>query len=104
VVCGVCHSYSGHLYERLGDELTSLDGLTMKNDFCQELVSECEGQITFPTYGEDGEIDYCTKHTGGGDDMYWSYPYEECEKYMNVTLLQQSVYSKTTGRGLILFG
>ncbi len=80
VVCGVCHSYSGHLYERLGDELGGLDGMTMKNDFCQELVSACEAFITFPTY--DGE-DYCTKHTGGGDDQYWSYPYEECEKHMN---------------------
>lgn len=70
----MCHSYSGHLYERLGAELGALDGMTMKSDFCEELVTACEGQLVFPTY--DGE-DYCTKHTGGGDDQFWSYPYTE---------------------------
>ncbi|CAM9889122.1 unnamed protein product, partial [Ectocarpus sp. 4 AP-2014] len=77
VVCGVCGSYSGHLYERLGAELGVLDGMTMKNDFCEELVSACNEQITFPTY--DGGDDYCTKHTGGGDDQFWSYPYNESD-------------------------
>ncbi|CAM9143199.1 unnamed protein product, partial [Hapterophycus canaliculatus] len=77
VVCGVCHSYSGHLYERLGPELGVLDGMTMKNDFCDELVTACAGQITFPTY--DGGDDYCTKHTGGTTDQFWSYPYTEPE-------------------------
>ncbi|CAM9548065.1 unnamed protein product [Ectocarpus sp. 6 AP-2014] len=77
VVCGVCGSYSGHLYERLGAELGVLDGMTMKSDFCEELVSACNEQITFPTY--DGGDDYCTKHTGGGDDQFWSYPYTESD-------------------------
>ena len=45
----------------------------MTNSFCSEFVDACDGQIEFPTY-EDGE-DYCTKHAGGGDDLYWSYPY-----------------------------
>ena len=48
----------------------------MTSEFCEELVSTCDGQITFPTY--DGES-FCDKHTGGGDDYYWSYPYTECE-------------------------
>ncbi|CAM9268154.1 unnamed protein product, partial [Hapterophycus canaliculatus] len=77
VVCGVCSSYSGHLYEQLGAELGALDGMTMKSSFCEELVSECGEQISFPTY-DDGK-DYCEKHTGGGDDFFWSYPYEEPE-------------------------
>eukprot|EP00903_Cladosiphon_okamuranus_P010393 g9831.t1 len=76
VVCGQCHSYSGHLYEVLGSELGVEDGMTMKSSFCEELVAACDGQIVFPTY--DGES-YCDKHTGGGDDMFWSYPYEEPE-------------------------
>ncbi|CAN0441744.1 unnamed protein product [Pylaiella littoralis] len=78
VVCGVCHSYSGHLYEKLGAELGALDGMTMKSDFCEELVTACAGQIIFPTY--DGK-DYCTKHTGGGSDQFWSYPYTQPEIY-----------------------
>lgn len=72
----MCHSYSGHLYERLGPEHGALDGLTMKGAFCEELVTACAEQIIFPTY--DGE-DYCTKHTGGGDDQFWSYPYTQRE-------------------------
>lgn len=72
----MCHSYSGHLYEVLGAELGAVDGMTMKSDFCEEVVSACAGQIVFPTY-DNGE-DYCTKHTGGGDDLFWSYPYTEC--------------------------
>lgn len=44
----------------------------MKNSFCEELVSACEGQIDFPTY--DGQS-YCEKHTlGSSSDAYWSYP------------------------------
>ncbi|CAM9211348.1 unnamed protein product, partial [Sphacelaria rigidula] len=74
VVCGVCGSYSAHLYEILGSELGT-DGLMMKMEFCTGLVTACAGQITFKTY--DG-VDYCTKHTGGGKtDLFWSYPYEE---------------------------
>lgn len=74
MVCAVCSSYSAHLYENLEGGI--LDGLTMKNDFCQSLVSACQSFITFPTY--DGD-DYCTYHTGGGDDFFWSYPYVERE-------------------------
>lgn len=76
VVCGQCHSYSGHLYEVLGAELGVEDGMTMKSDFCEELVGACAGQIDFPAY--DG-TSYCDKHTGGGNDLFWSYPYTECE-------------------------
>ncbi|CAM9199998.1 unnamed protein product [Ectocarpus sp. 12 AP-2014] len=74
VVCGVCHSYSAHLYEYLPGGM--LDGLTMKGDFCDSLVEACATYIDFPTY--DGES-YCDHHTGGGDDFFWSYPYEEPE-------------------------
>ena len=77
-MCGQCHSYSNHLFGRLGPELGVMDGLTMTNEFCEELVDECsgEGQIVFPTY--DGES-YCEKHTGGGADLFWAYPYTERE-------------------------
>ena len=78
MVCGRCHSYSAHLYEYLAAELGMLDVMTMKSDFCNELVTACAGQINFPTY-DGGSVDYCTKHTGGGDDFFWSYPYEERE-------------------------
>ncbi|CBJ28225.1 glucose sorbosone dehydrogenase [Ectocarpus siliculosus] len=76
VVCGRCHSFSAHLYENLAPELGLLDGMTMKSDFCNELLTACGGQINFPTY-DNNTVDYCTKHTGGGDDFFWSYPYEE---------------------------
>ncbi|CAM9509059.1 unnamed protein product [Ectocarpus sp. 4 AP-2014] len=75
VVCGVCHSYSAHLYEYLTDG-GMLDGLTMKSEFCESLVDACDAYITFPTY--DG-VSYCDHHTGGGNDFFWSYPYEEPE-------------------------
>lgn len=77
MLCGVCGSYSGHLYERLAGELGDEDGLTMKMDFCEALVSACDGQINFPDYNGLG---YCTMHAGGGDeDFFWSYPYELSE-------------------------
>lgn len=76
MLCGVCGSYSGHLYERLADELGTTNGLTMKSEFCTALTTACEGQIDFPDY--DG-IGYCTMLTGGGDDLFWSYPYERSE-------------------------
>lgn len=77
VVCGRCHSYSAHLYERLGAELGVVDGMTMTSDFCEELVSACQGQIVFTTY--DNGDDYCEKHVGGDTDQFWSYPYTSCE-------------------------
>ncbi|CAM9894089.1 unnamed protein product [Pylaiella littoralis] len=79
VQCGQCHSYSGHLFELLGADLGPSDGMIMKNDFCNDLVSKCAGQIIFPDY-PDGET-YCEKHTGGSDDNdnFWSYPYTEPE-------------------------
>lgn len=74
VVCGPCHSFSGHLFERLGSELGARDGMTTKSGFCAEFVDACEGQIEFPAY--DGES-YCDKHVGGSSDMTWSYPIDE---------------------------
>lgn len=71
VVCGPCNSYSGHLYERLGSELGTPDGMTMKTEFCNDLVTACTGQMEFPTY--DG-VSYCDKHVGDQGDQLWSYP------------------------------
>ncbi|CAM9644170.1 unnamed protein product, partial [Ascophyllum nodosum] len=79
VLCGVCGSYSGHLYERLAADLGTEDGLSMKNEFCTDFTAACDEQIDLPVYGnlEYGEVDYCTMHTGGGEeDLFWSYPYE----------------------------
>lgn len=77
MLCGVCGSYSGHLYERLANELGTENGLTMKGEFCTALTTACDGQIDFPDF--DG-MGYCTVLTGGGDeDLFWSYPYEESE-------------------------
>lgn len=77
VVCGVCNSYSAHLYERLGSELGGEDGMTMKAQFCADYVAACQGEIVFPTYGGQ---DYCTKHEGTftppAEGEFWSYPYE----------------------------
>ncbi|CAM9182128.1 unnamed protein product, partial [Laminaria digitata] len=76
VLCGVCHSYSAHLYERLGAEL-GYDGMNMKHDFCEELVDACIDQPNCPT-NYDGD-DYCHVHAGDGHDYFWSYPYTEPE-------------------------
>lgn len=77
MLCGVCGTYSGHLYERLVDEFGTENGLTMKNEFCTNLITACDGQIDFPDY--DG-VGYCTIHAGGGEtDLFWSYPYEDGE-------------------------
>lgn len=74
VACGPCNAYSGHLYERLGDELGAADGMSMKSSFCEELVTACDGVIDFPTY--DG-LSYCEKHVGDDGDLLWSYPIDE---------------------------
>eukprot|EP00903_Cladosiphon_okamuranus_P006181 g6078.t1 len=81
VECGQCHSYSGHLFADLGDELGVEDGMTMKLDFCEDLVDACSGEIDFPTY-DGGGTTYCEKHTGDqAQDFFWSYPYEEPELF-----------------------
>ena len=72
----MCGSYSGHLYERLADDLGTEDGLTMNSEFCEGLTTACDGQIDFSDYDGTG---YCAMHTGGGDDLFWSYPYELSE-------------------------
>lgn len=74
VACGPCNAYSGHLYERLGEELGAADGMTMKSSFCEDLVTACVGFIDFPTY--DG-LSYCEKHVGDNGDLLWSYPIDE---------------------------
>ena len=82
MLCGVCGSYSGHLYERLADDLGTEDGLSMKTEFCTDFTAACEEQLDFPVYGtlQLGEVEYCTMHTGGGEeDLFWSYPYELSE-------------------------
>ena len=78
-MCGICHSYSAHLFERLGPELGALDGMTMKSDFCEALVDACADEIpaiarTYP----DG-LSYCEQHVGPTGDQFWSYPYMERE-------------------------
>lgn len=57
--------------------------MTMKDSFCQELVKECDGEISFPTY--DG-LSYCEKHVGDGGDQFWSYPYTERERVISVCM------------------
>ena len=78
VVCGVCHSYSAHLYQRLGPELDTLDGMTMKTAFCNELVDACKDEIPAVVKTYDG-LSYCEKHVGDTGDQFWSYPYTERE-------------------------
>lgn len=77
VVCGQCHSYSNHLFERLGSELGPWDGMTMKQEFCDALVSACGTQIDFGGPGEYDGLTYCEKHVGDVDG--WSYPYTDRE-------------------------
>lgn len=61
MICGVCHPWSGHLYERLGT------ALTLTNDFCNEFYAECSGPLGLAA-------DYCDVHTGGDGNQYYSYP------------------------------
>ena len=86
VLCGVCGSYIGHLYECLAVDLGTGDGLTT-SEVCSGFIAACDEQIVFSSYG--GE-DYCTMHTGGGDDLFWSYPHELCE--CNYDALQLSAW------------
>ncbi|CAN0031064.1 unnamed protein product [Scytosiphon promiscuus] len=76
VLCGQCHSYSNHLFERLGGDFGPWDGMTMKREFCDAYVDTCADQIVFGEY--DG-LSYCDHHVGGidGEDELWSYPYTD---------------------------
>lgn len=60
-LCGTCHPFAGHLYERLGT------AMTITNEFCAELTAECADQLNL-------NEDFCDYHTGGGEDQFWSYP------------------------------
>ena len=97
VLCGVCGSYSGHLYERLAADLGTEDGLSMKSEFCTEYIAACNEQIDLPVYGNQEfgeEVDYCTMHTGGGEeDLFWSYPYELSEYMYNLKFRSFSLKS-----------
>lgn len=82
VMCGTCHSFSAHLYERLGAMLGPWDGMTMTRDFCAKFTAACskkvDGRATieFPNYSG---ASYCEMHVGSrdGEDNYWSFPYTE---------------------------
>ena len=89
VLCGQCHSYSGHLFEKIGAELGPWDGMTMKREFCDELVDECDGQIDFGGPAEYDGQSFCDKHVGGidGEDQFWSFPYTDREPILHYTLL-----------------
>lgn len=73
VLCGQCHSYSAHLFDRLGAELGLWDGMTMTRDFCDELIDKCGNEIDFGGPAEYGGLSYCAKHVG--TDQFWAYPY-----------------------------
>eukprot|EP00904_Undaria_pinnatifida_P003872 jgi/Undpi1/13486/HiC_scaffold_8.g03145.m1 len=70
--------FCAHLYERLGAELGALDGMTMKQEFCDELVDACADEIPGISRTYDG-LTYCEKHVGDTGDQFWSYPYTEPE-------------------------
>ncbi|CAM9927960.1 unnamed protein product, partial [Ectocarpus sp. 4 AP-2014] len=61
VMCGTCHPWSGHLFERLDT------AMTLKQDFCTKFYGECATQLGLPA-------DYCEVHAGPEGDQYWSYP------------------------------
>lgn len=63
VICGVCHPWSGHLYQRLGT------AMTLTQDFCDDFYTACSGQLTLSDT-------YCDFHAGEGDeDLFYAYPY-----------------------------
>ncbi|CAM9766653.1 unnamed protein product, partial [Scytosiphon promiscuus] len=78
VVWGKCHSFSAHLFEKLGAELGPWDGMTMTNAFCTDLTTKCADELSFPSY--EG-VSYCDKHTGGDTDQFWAFPYVEDDIY-----------------------
>ncbi|CAB1115398.1 unnamed protein product [Ectocarpus sp. CCAP 1310/34] len=60
-MCGTCHPWSGHLFERLDT------AMTLTQEFCSEFYGECATQLGLPA-------DYCVVHAGPEGDQYWSYP------------------------------
>eukprot|EP00903_Cladosiphon_okamuranus_P016927 g15603.t1 len=76
VVCGICHPWSGHLFERLGT------AMTLTNEFCDEFVEACSDQLALP-------INYCDIHTGSGDgDAFYSYPYVADDSFSGEGLIK----------------
>ncbi|CAN0005800.1 unnamed protein product, partial [Ectocarpus sp. 4 AP-2014] len=61
VMCGTCHPWSGHLFERLDT------AMTLTQEFCSDFYGECATQLGLPA-------DYCEVHAGPEGDQYWSYP------------------------------
>ncbi|CBJ29140.1 conserved unknown protein [Ectocarpus siliculosus] len=61
VMCGTCHPWSGHLFERLDT------AMTLTQEFCSQFYGECATQLGLPA-------DYCEVHAGPEGDQYWSYP------------------------------
>ena len=78
LVCTQCHSFSNHLFEVLGAQFGPFEGMTLKQEFCEALLSACDGQIAFPGEMEYG-VSYCEKHVGVDGDKFWSYPYTDRE-------------------------
>eukprot|EP00752_Nemacystus_decipiens_P007896 g7055.t1 len=76
-MCIQCHSFSNHLFERLGPEFGLLDGMNLKQDFCEALVSACGNQIDFGGPEEYDGLSYCEQHAGLDGDEFWSYPYTD---------------------------
>eukprot|EP00752_Nemacystus_decipiens_P008218 g7348.t1 len=76
LVCIQCHSFSAHLFERLGSEFGLFDGMNLKQDFCEALLLACDNQIVFGGQAEYG-MSYCQQHVGLDGDNYWSYPYTD---------------------------
>jgi len=64
VLCTICHPFSLHLYERLGD------ALTMTSEYCEKFYSACS-----PASQLDLPANYCEIAVGGAaKDQFWSYP------------------------------
>eukprot|EP00903_Cladosiphon_okamuranus_P008213 g7906.t1 len=55
--------------------------MSLKQEFCDELVSKCENQVTFPTSGASS---YCEEHVEPNN--YWDYPLPIID--FNVTLTE----------------
>ena len=77
-MCTQCHSFSAHLFERLGSEFGPFDGMNLKQEFCEALLLACDSQVTFGGQAEYG-MSYCEQHVGLDGDKFWSYPYTDRE-------------------------